>query len=193
VSNIINVVLDVLKKELTLPRYQHSLGVAETAVALAKRLGGDVFKARLAGLLHDCARDLPASRLLIMAETFGIPITDIEAAEPVLLHAPVGARLADIKFGVDDREIFQAIKCHTTGGPGMSLLDQVIYLADFIEPGRKYPGVEKLRDIAEKDFEAAVVAAFDQTLNYLIAKNGLIHQDTVVGRNELLLARQRRS
>ena len=192
-SNIINVVLDVLKKELTLPRYQHSLGVAETAVALAKRLGGDVFKARLAGLLHDCARDLPASRLLIMAETFGIPITDIEAAEPVLLHAPVGARLADIKFGVDDREIFQAIKCHTTGGPGMSLLDQVIYLADFIEPGRKYPGVEKLRDIAEKDFEAAVVAAFDQTLNYLIAKNGLIHQDTVVGRNELLLARQRRS
>ncbi len=179
-----------LAQRLSAKRYKHSMGVSETAVILAERFGADTNKAQTAGILHDCAREIPRNTLLQRAEAFGIVVDDVERQEPVLLHAPLGAEVARVEYGIDDIEICRAIVSHTVGGPEMTLLDKIIYLADFIEPGRSCPGVDKLRLLAEKDLEAALLAAYDQTLRYIVGEGGLIHPATVAGRNSLLIKMQ---
>jgi predicted HD superfamily hydrolase involved in NAD metabolism len=176
-----------LAKTLSSKRLKHCVGVSKTAVRLAKLYGADAEKAGLAGLVHDCAREMSNNILLQMVEAFGIVVTDVDKREPVLLHAPVGALVASRDYGVQDSEVLQAITRHTTGGPGMSLLDNIIFLADFIEPGRSYPGVEKLRVLAGKNLRRALIAAYDQTVEHVIAKGGLLHPATVAGRNALLV------
>lgn len=177
---------DKLAKVLTAKRFQHSLGVSQTAGDLAGKYGVDVQKARLAGLLHDCARNFSNDNLLQKAEAFAIVMKDVEYCQPVLLHAPVGAYLAKMEYGVDDQEIIDAIRLHTTGGPNMSTLDKILYLADCIEPSREFPGIDKLRSLAATDLNAALLAAFDQSLLYVIERGLLIHPDTIEGRNYLL-------
>jgi predicted HD superfamily hydrolase involved in NAD metabolism len=103
------------------------------------------------------------------------------------LHAPVGAVIAHRDYGVDDPEVLAAIRWHTTGGPEMSLLDEIVFLADYIEPGRTFPGVDRLRALAAASLPEALLAAYDQTLGYLIAGGGLIHPATMEGRNALLM------
>jgi predicted HD superfamily hydrolase involved in NAD metabolism len=176
-----------LKQALSEMRYRHSLGVQQTAVELALRFGVDAQKAAMAGLLHDCAREIPNDRLLKRAKEFGIVFGSLEQCSTVLLHAAVGAYVAGVEYGVLDEEIHSAIALHTTGGPNMSKLDKIIFLADFIEPNREYPGVEALRKLADIDLDRAVLAAFDQTLHYLVEKKMVIHPASVAGRNELLL------
>jgi predicted HD superfamily hydrolase involved in NAD metabolism len=175
-----------LAKTLSAKRLKHSVGVSTTAVRLAGMYGADPEKACLAGLVHDCAREMSNNILLQTAGAFGIVVTDVDKCEPVLLHAPVGAAIACRDYGVLDAEVLQAIVWHTTGGPVMSLLDKIIFLADFIEPGRSYPGVDRLRVLADYNLQDALLAAYDQTLEHLIAKRGLIHPATVAGRNALL-------
>ncbi|VBB07886.1 Hypothetical protein LUCI_3151 [Lucifera butyrica] len=179
--------VDKLSRILSPSRFRHSLGVSRSAVELAERFGADINKARVAGILHDCARELPGETLLQMAEKFGIVVNDVESHSPSLLHAPVGARLAQEQYGIHDIAILQAITLHTVGGPVMTVLDQIVYLADFIEPGRVFPGVDQLRLLAGKNLREAVLAGYDQTLNYLVARRGLIHPATVEGRNALLV------
>lgn len=175
-----------LKSSIPEKRYVHSLGVSEAAVKLAALYGADVEKARLAGLLHDCARGLSNNNLLQIAEASDIVVTDIEKRAPVLLHAPVGAYIAARDYGINDREILRAITVHTTGGAEMSLLDNIIFLADYIEAGRCFPGVEKLRELAARDIKEAMLAAYDESLIYLISKKAVIHPSTLQGRNALL-------
>lgn len=175
-----------LKKQLSPKRFKHSQGVEETAVILAKRFAGDPVKAKLAGILHDCAKEVPKNILLQTAEASGIVLSDIERLEPVLVHAKLGAKMAQSEYGVTDAEILQAIALHTTGGPVMTLLDKIIYLADFIETGRDFPGVEELRLLAETDLDLAVLAACDQTIQFLLKERGLLHPATIEGRNALL-------
>ncbi|MCM0758307.1 bis(5'-nucleosyl)-tetraphosphatase (symmetrical) YqeK [Sporomusa sphaeroides DSM 2875] len=181
-----NQVMDKLSQVLSAKRFQHSLGVSQTAGKLAGRFGVDVQTARLAGLLHDCARNISSDSLLQKAEAFAIVMNDVERCQPVLLHAPVGAFLANTEYGVDDPDILAAIRLHTTGGRTMSTLAKIIYLADCIEPGRKFPGVDKLRRLADADLNAALLAAFDQSLYYVIEQGLLIHPATIEGRNYLL-------
>ena len=185
-----NQIINKLKEKLPPNRFKHSLGVSETAVMLARKYGADPDKARIAGLLHDCARGMTPDDLLQRAETFGIVITDVDRREPVLLHAPVGAFIAKLDYGITDADVLMAITRHTTGGSGMSLLDDMIFLADFIEPGRSFSGVEKLRELAKKDLQEALLAAYDQTLFFLLNRRGLIHLSTVEGRNFLLSNRK---
>lgn len=175
-----------LSKKLSPHRFAHSVGVSQTAVKLAGLYGGDVDKARVAGLLHDCARDLSSHILLKMAESFGIVVSDVETACPMLLHAPVGACLARTDFGITDEEILTAIRWHTTGCRDMSLLAKIIFLADYIEPQRDFPGVDSLRELAWRDLDKAVLAGYDQTLLYIIRQGGLIHSASVDGRNALI-------
>lgn len=180
---------DIVKKlslELSPKRFKHSLGVSQTAIEMAKVFGTDVNKARLAGILHDCARNMTSNNLLQIVEAFDIVVDDVDLCEPVLLHAPVGAQLAQTEYGIDDAEICRAIALHTVGGPNMTVLDKIIYLADFIEPGRNFPGVEKLRLLAKKNLDQAILAGFNHTIEYIIAGNGLIHPATVKARNSLL-------
>ncbi len=181
-----NQVVDKLSQVLSGKRFSHSLGVSQTAADIAARYGENVEKARLAGLLHDCARSLSSNNLLQMAESFGIVVNDVERCQPVLLHAPLGANLAKIEYGVDDPEILAAIRLHTTGGSNMSTLEKIIYLADCIEPSRDFPGVDKLRSLTDTDLNAALLAAFDQSLHYVIEQGLLIHPATMEGRNYLL-------
>lgn len=167
-------------------RLEHSIGVSQTAVELAELYGGDAVKAKIAGILHDCARNMPKNNLLQMLEAFAIVIDDVELCEPALLHARVGAHLAKKVYGIEDAEICQAIAVHTVGASHMTLLDKIIYLADFIEPGRDFPGVEKIRRIAKLDLDQALLAAFDHTILYIIDRKGFIHPDTIAARNSLL-------
>ena len=177
---------DKLSQALSAKRFQHSLGVSQAAAELAARFGADAETARLTGLLHDCARAISSNNLLQMAKVFAIVVNDVEQCQPVLLHAPIGAYLAKTEYGVEDPHVFQAITLHTTGGPNMSKLDKIIYLADCIEPNRNYPGVEKLRKLALEDLDAAMLAAFDQSLHFIIEQGLLIHPATIEGRNDLI-------
>jgi predicted HD superfamily hydrolase involved in NAD metabolism len=179
-------IVDKLAGNLSPKRLQHSQGVSETAALLARRYGADENKARLAGMLHDCAREMPSNILLQTAEAFGIVVNDVERRETMLLHAPVGAFVARRDYGLADDEIFRAITWHTTGGPTMTLLDEIIFLADYIEPGRTFPGVNQLRALAQKDLNKALLAAYDNTLGHLIQRGGLIHPATIEGRNAIL-------
>lgn len=178
-----------LESKLSSKRLAHSRGVSETAARLAVRYGTDPAKATLAGLLHDCAREIPNNLLLKLADSFGILISNVEAASPFLLHGPVGACLARSEYGLTDQMIIDAIQWHTTGRAGMSLLEKIIFLADYIEPNRSYPGVEHLRSIADLDLDKAVLAGYNQTLKYLLSRGELIHVATVEGRNDLLYFR----
>lgn len=175
-----------LRKTLSAKRYLHSMGVCQTAAELAERFGTDIFQAMVAGLLHDCARELPNNTLLKRAVDFDIVVGSLEKSSPVLLHAVISAHLAAEEYGIDDEAILRAIALHTTGGAGMSKLDKIIFLADFIEPGRAFPGVDKLRKLAGENLDKAVLAAFDQTIRHLLEKEMIIHPASVAGRNELL-------
>jgi predicted HD superfamily hydrolase involved in NAD metabolism len=179
-----------LARELKHNRYKHSLGVMESAAILAKRYGVSEEKAVLAGLLHDCARIYTDKELLEKAAAENIAADAVETASPALLHAKVGAVLAEKKFGIKDAEISAAIRLHTTGGINMTKLDKIIYLADMIEPNRDFPEVDALRKIAKKDLDEAVLMALEQSIRFIMAKGQLIHIDTVMARNDLLRKRQ---
>lgn len=160
--------------------------MAAAAVDLADRYGADREKARIAGLVHDCARDLPRNILLKRVLEFGIVLDEIEEQETGLLHGPVGAHLASCIFGITDKDVFTSVYYHTTGRARMSLLEKIVYLADYVEPGRHFPGVEELRVWAQRDLNVAILRATDSTLKYVIERGGLIHPRTVEARNWLL-------
>ena len=180
----------LLEKSLKPSRYQHSLGVAETAVFLARRFGVDEEQAQVAGLLHDCAREFRNEDLIAEAEKRLIMVGNIERQMPLLLHAYVGSRLVTEKYGVSDHAIEQAIWRHTVGGAKMTKLDKIIWFADMIEPNRDYPGVEELRSLAKTAaLDDMVLAGLTQSITFVLQKGGLIHPDTVIARNEILLNR----
>ena len=177
-----------LQRRLKRGRFVHSVGVANTAVKLAKRFGADANKAYIAGLLHDCAREFENDELPAQASIRGIEIGEVERAMPLLLHAYIGAKMIREVYGVDDAEISQAIWRHTVGAADMTTLDKIIYFADMIEPNRNYPGVEKLRALAfEADLDEIMLTALSESIIFVVQKNSLVHPDTVAARNFLLL------
>ncbi|MGB9809005.1 MAG: bis(5'-nucleosyl)-tetraphosphatase (symmetrical) YqeK [Caldanaerobacter sp.] len=176
-----------LKEILDKERYSHSIGVMETALKLAEKYGADVEKAMVAGLLHDCAKGLSDEELLKMAYKYGVPVDNILLKVPFLLHGPVGACMVQELFGVTDEEIKRAIALHTTGDVNMSILDKIIFLADYIEPNRDFEGVEELRELSWKDLDLAVLRAYDSTICYVIKRNMILYEKTVSGRNDILL------
>ena len=177
-----------LQSRLKPSRFQHSLGVSETAVTLAKRFGVDEEKARIAGLLHDCARQYPNDELIAEAAIRGIAIGDVERETPLLLHADIGARLVAEEYGVEDEEIQQSIARHTVGGSNMSDLDKIVYFADMIEPNRDYPDVHRLRQLAaEGTLDEMVLAGLSQSIRFIVNQGKLLHLGTIIARNELVL------
>lgn len=157
-----------MQKALDDERFDHTCGVAYTAASLSFVHGCDLQKALTAGFLHDCAKNIPDEKKIKLCEKHGIEITDAEAAAPALLHAKLGAFLAEHKYGVTDAEILDAIRCHTTGRPRMTLLDKIIFVADYIEPNRKMlPQLDTLRKEAYTDLDACVLHILQYTLQYL--------------------------
>ena len=177
----------VLSSKLTKERYKHSLGVSSTAEQLAKRFGASPEKAKLAGLMHDCAREYPMKDFIEIAESMDIPVGEIERHAPILLHAHIGAKLMKSVYQIEDEEIQEAVRLHTTGGENMTKLDKIIYLADLIEPSREFSEVTYLRDLAEKDLDKALFAAFNQSILHVVKGNQVVHPDTITARNQMLL------
>ena len=157
-----------LKKELDKSRYEHTLGVMYTAGALAMAHGADLNQAMLAGLLHDCAKCIPNDEKFALCKKNRIELTQAEKDNPALIHAKLGAFLARKKYHVTDEEVLHAILVHTTGEPGMNLLDKIIYIADYIEPGRdKAENLSIVRPLSFKDLDAALCKILGDTLEYL--------------------------
>lgn len=178
-----------LENVLTPKRYIHSLNVMNTSVELAKKHRVQFEKAALAGLLHDCARDLKNDEIFIFCEQNHIEIDAIRRVQPELLHGPVGAWMAEKEYGVSDKTVLDAIAYHTTGRVGMELLDKIIFLADCIEPGRSFPGVDEIRKLAFADIEKAMLLSFDRTIKYVLLKGALVYPETINARNSILLER----
>ncbi len=178
-----------MRRRLGAARFAHVRGVVAAADELARRWGVDVQRARVAAWLHDVAKDEPPESLLKRASEFDIVFDEITAREPVLWHAVVGAEIARREFGIDDEDVIAAVRYHTTGRAGMSALEQVVFLADMIEPGRSFPGVEELRVRSREDLRATVIAALESTICYVIRQGGLLHPDAVAARNDFLLRR----
>ena len=157
-----------IRKAQTSNRYEHTLGVEYTAAALAMRYGADMEEAQLAGLLHDCAKCMSNDELLKFCEDHSIPVTAPERKSPFLLHGKVGGYLAEKKYKVKNPDVINAIICHTTGKPNMTLLEKIVFIADYIEPGRKRAvGLAEIRKLAFSDLDAALTQILGNTLDYL--------------------------
>ncbi|MDD7381088.1 MAG: bis(5'-nucleosyl)-tetraphosphatase (symmetrical) YqeK [Succiniclasticum sp.] len=180
----------LLEKSLPPKRYQHSMRVYETALTLGKRHHAEEAKVALAALLHDCGREIPVKESVEKARALGLPVDFIEAGQPVLLHAKIGAYLATQKYGVTDPEVLEAIRCHTTGAETLSLTARIVFLADMLEPGRRFPGVEELRRLAREDLEQAMFTAYRDTICYLLEAGALIHPAAIAGYNRLAVQRK---
>jgi predicted HD superfamily hydrolase involved in NAD metabolism len=155
------------RSRLAEKRYEHTLRVADTAEDLALAHDLDAVRARLAALLHDAAREMGPEDFLSLAERWQLQVEDAERQSPKLLHGPVAAELARREMGIDDEEVLEAVRAHTTGMPGMGPLALVLYVADKIEPGRDYPSVERLRTLAREDLKGAAA----ESLRRAIAHN----------------------
>ncbi|MGE5550241.1 MAG: bis(5'-nucleosyl)-tetraphosphatase (symmetrical) YqeK [Bacteroidota bacterium] len=173
-------------RSLSPERWRHTLGVAATAEELALIHGADPDLARVAGLLHDYAREMAPEELQRLATAKGLEIDPIEAREPLLLHGKVGAMLAYERFGLAHPDLLAAIAQHITGAPGMTLLASVVFLADFIEPGRRDDVCAHARSAARSDLRRALLLALDATMHYVITRGYFLHPRSVAARNELL-------
>ena len=161
-----------LENKLTKKRFEHSLGVEYVSGCLAMVHGADVNKAFTPGLLHDSAKCLSADEKIARCQKHRLPISKVELANPELLHAKLGAFYAREKYGVDDEDILSAIEFHTTGRPAMSLLEKIVFVADYIEPNRKpLPEIEEIRREAFTDIDVSIVHILKNTLSYLDSGN----------------------
>lgn len=165
-------------------RIPHVLGTEQEAARLAERWGADVEKARRAALLHDCTKKLNLPEQLALAERFRVPLDEMERREIKLLHSKTGAGIAEAVFGMDE-EITGAIRWHTTGRGGMTLLEKVLYLADYIEPTRDFSGVEALRRTCYEDLDAGLLLGLEMTIGEMEARNAPIHPKTLEARDAL--------
>lgn len=177
-----------LKEKLDFKRFKHSLGVKSKAEELAQLYGVSVKKAGIAGLLHDCAKNYDEEQLFNLALRFNIPLDKVIKHNLQLLHGQIGTIIARDKLGVKDRDILNAIKYHTTGREKMSKLEKIIFLSDFIEPGRNFQGVDQLRREALFDLNKATLMALDHTIHYVIKKRAPLHPFTIYARNYLLFS-----
>ncbi|HER25313.1 MAG TPA: HD domain-containing protein [Candidatus Atribacteria bacterium] len=185
-----NVDIDLMKLKLKgmlgEKRLKHSINTSKIARKLAIKYNYDVNKAEIAGLLHDCAKDLDYKTLEKITIENKIQPDEIIQKIPKLLHPLAGVIIAKREFNIQDPVILDAIKAHSTGAAQMSLLDKIIYLSDKIEPLRNMKGVEEIRKMVEINIDQAMLMALDQGLIYLISKKLLIHPISIVARNNFL-------
>jgi predicted HD superfamily hydrolase involved in NAD metabolism len=168
-----------LKSVLDKDRYRHTLGVSYTAICLAMKYEADLDKAELAGLLHDCAKCIPDEKKLKKCIEHNISVSDIEKKQPYLLHAKLGAFIAMDKYGIQDKEIISAILKHTTGSADMSILEKIVFVADYIEPNRnKAENLKLIRKTAFEDIDIAIYYIMRDTLEHLKKKGTMIDTQT---------------
>ena len=166
------------KKRLSAKRYQHTLNVRRMAVKLAKRWGADPEKAALAALLHDTAKELPREEMLQILNDNAIMAENAQNRPSPVWHGICAAILAQTQWGVEDEEVLSAIRCHTTGKPGMSLLDEIVFLADMTSAERDYPEVDYLRKLEKMDIHQAMREALEMNLHWLEESGKPVDEET---------------
>ena len=165
-------ILKKLQKELDAERYQHTLGVMYTAASLAMCHGENIEHALIAGALHDCAKCIPGREKIKLCKKYNLEVTPVEEKNPSLLHAKLGAYLALKKYDIVDQDILNAIKSHTTGRPEMTLLEKIIYIADYMEPGRtELPNMSEVRTLAFKNIDDCLYRILEDSLVYLKSRD----------------------
>ena len=178
----------ILRSKLDDYRYIHSLGVADSARELAGIYGADKEKAYFAGLLHDIAKNTPKDEQLSLMEKGGITLSQAEKNNPALWHAMAGECYLRLEMGITDPEILGSVRYHTTGKAGMTLLEKIIYVADYISAERNYPDVDVMRDLSlNHSLEKASLYSLIYTFNKMTKLQGIIHPDSVEYYNELII------
>lgn len=177
----------ILQKRLNEKRYYHSLCVADEARRLAEKYGGDIEKAYLAGLLHDITKNAPDEEHLKIFKEFGIILSDVEQNAKKLWHAMSGALYVKNILGINDPEIIDAIRYHTTAKADMSPLAKILYLADFTSKDRDYEDVDVIREYVDESLEKAFVYALEYSIVDLVNQGRAIHPDTVQAYNQAVL------
>ena len=168
-------------------RRVHSLNVSAEAVRYAEKYGGDVEKARLAGLLHDVTKETDFDTQLQIIENGGIMLTELEKRSPKLWHAISGACYVRDVIGIDDEDIFNAIRFHTTARAGMSQLEKIIFLADFTSAERDYPDIDVIREHAEHSIEEGMLYGIKFTISRLVGRGDLVSPDALSAYNDIIL------
>ncbi|ETP68826.1 phosphohydrolase [Planococcus glaciei] len=173
-----SMMIEKVKERLPENRYNHVRGVVETAVALAEKFNVPAEKARIAAILHDVAKfsDREWMKSIIISENMDPLLLEYHAE---LWHAPVGAYVARTEFGVEDEDVLNAVKYHTTGRAGMSDLEKIIYIADLVEPNRKFTGVEELRQLQDQGLDVMMEASIKHTIEFLVSKNQPVYPDSL--------------
>lgn len=181
--------LKIVKEQLTEHRYLHTIGVMETAISLANIYHADWKKAELAAIFHDYAKFRPKEEMkqIIIDQHMPNELLDFNSE---LWHAPVGAYLVQKEAGISDPEVLDAIKYHTSGRIGMTLLDKIIYLADYIEPGRHFPGVDEVREIAKFSLNKALIKSIQNTILFLMKKGQPVFPSTFFTYNDLVMRQE---
>ena len=179
-SQLRPVALSYLKNK----RIPHVLGTEQEAVRLALHYGADVNKARVAALLHDCTKKLEMDDQMALCRKYDIRLDELEKTALKLLHSKTGAEIARDIFGVDE-EIYLAINWHTTGRPGMSLLEKIIYMADYVEPTRDFDGVDELRRVTYENLDAGLEMGLSMTVEDMVRRGNPVHSATLAALDEL--------
>nr|WP_312289398.1 bis(5'-nucleosyl)-tetraphosphatase (symmetrical) YqeK [Clostridium chromiireducens] len=176
-----------LKTNLMEKRYTHILGVADTAKKLAKLNGISEEKAEIAGLAHDVAKNLKVDTMKEIMEKNNIILSEVEQNNANLWHSIIADIVAKDKLGIEDEEILDAVRWHTTGKEDMSTLTKIIYIADMIEPSRKFEGVEDIRKLTFEDLDRGVYYGLTRSIEFLLTRNLMIDENTMKARNYFLL------
>ncbi|MBQ5591719.1 MAG: bis(5'-nucleosyl)-tetraphosphatase (symmetrical) YqeK [Clostridia bacterium] len=184
-------IIDLIRSKLEEKRFQHSLNVAESARYLAVKYGYDADKAYTAGLLHDIMKNSsPEEQLGVITEA-GIELLPEERANKKLWHAIAGAAYIKMVMGIDDRELYRAVRYHTTGRAKMTLPEKIVYLADYISAERSYPGVDDMRRLCDESMDEAILYALEFGIPDLVRRGNVIHPDSVDLYNEVVIRKQR--
>ncbi|MEE0772255.1 MAG: bis(5'-nucleosyl)-tetraphosphatase (symmetrical) YqeK [Anaerovoracaceae bacterium] len=171
-----NQIIEYIEKNLNEKRLRHTYSVAKEAVKLAERYGADAERAELAALFHDMFRSTPVQVLNMYIRQLGLPESNMD--NPNLSHGKIAAAVMKKDYGIEDKELLNAVSYHTTGRAGMTLLEKIIFLADAIEPGRKYPDVEKIRETAYVDIDRACIESLERTVKYVREIGEYLDPDT---------------
>ncbi len=183
-------IIALIRSKLNADRFNHSLNVADSAKELALRYGADADKAYTAGLLHDVMKNASEEEQLGVLSEAGIELMPVERENKKLWHAIAGAAYVKFVMGIDDRDIIRAVRYHTTGRAGMSLLERVVYLADYISADRNYNGVEDMRRLCQADSDEAILYALTFGIPDLVSKGRVIHPDSIDLYNEVIIKKQ---
>ncbi len=184
-------IIELIRSKLEVRRFQHSLNVAESARYLAEKYGYDADKAYTAGLLHDVMKNSsPEEQLGVITEA-GIELLPEERANKKLWHAIAGAAYIKMVMGIDDKELYRAVRYHTTGRAKMTLLEKIVYLADYISAERSYPGVDDMRRLCDESMDEAILYALEFGIPDLVRRGNVIHPDSVDLYNEVVIKKQR--